>query len=290
MKQEAKKPLIAFPPGTLQARFLRREKRFRVEVETPGDGPVWVHCNNSGSMLGALPRPGGRVIISPASNPKRRLPYTLEIVHAGGVWVGVNTLSPNRMLYQAWLSGLIPEMRTYTEFNKERKIGDSRIDAMLEGPSGRLWIEAKNVTLVEYDTAYFPDAATERGRKHLKEMIDIVGNGDRAAFFYLIQRADAECFCPADFVDPQYAELFYEALDAGVEAWPYRALVSPEGIGLDRRLPVVGAGSPDPRRSVSDDDGDGDGGEKDTGTARKGAVRNTSTAPSKSTGPEDNTA
>ena len=247
MTQDTKKLLIAFPPGTREARFLRREKRFSVEVETEDDGPVWVHCNNSGSMLGALPRPGGKVLISPASNPKRKLPYTLELVHTGGLWVGVNTLSPNRMLYRAWQAGSIPEMRKYTEFNKERKIGNSRIDAMLEGPSGRLWIEAKNVTLVEYDTAYFPDAATERGQKHLKEMIEIVANGDRAAFFYLIQRADAECFSPADFVDPRYTELFYEALDAGVEAWPYRALVSPEGIGLDRRLPVLDAGSTDSR-------------------------------------------
>ena len=92
--------------------------------------------------------------------------------------------------------------------------------------------------MVEDDAACFPDAASERGRKHLRELMDIVAHGERAAMFYLVQRPDGRCFAPADFIDPAYAELFYEAVARGVEIYPYRAVVSPRGVDLGGLLPV----------------------------------------------------
>jgi sugar fermentation stimulation protein A len=80
---------------------------------------------------------------------------------------------------------------------------------------------------------------TSRGQKHLRELIQLVQEGNRAACFYLVQRADARCFGPADFIDPAFADLFWEATEAGVEMWPYMALVSPGGIGLGIRLPLA---------------------------------------------------
>ena len=227
-------PLIPFPETCLRGRFMRREKRFRVEVETRG-GRVWAHTNNSGSMMGLL-RPGAPVLLSPASNPKRRLAYTLELVRIHGVWVGVNTLVPNRLLAIAWREGLLAPAQGYDRFRPESRAGDSRLDALLEGPRGRLWVEAKNVTLVEDDVAYFPDAVTERGQKHLRELARLAREGHRVASFYLVQRGDARCFAPADFIDEAFARLFEESLEAGVEVWPYRALVSPRGIGLGELL------------------------------------------------------
>ena len=113
----------------------------------------------------------------------------------------------------------------------------SRDDAELYGGSGgplapqppeakELWVEAKNVTLVEDDTAIFPDAATERGRKHLLELTRLARSGVRAALFFLVQRPNGACFGPADMIDPEYAVLFWQAVEAGVEIWPYRAVVS----------------------------------------------------------------
>jgi sugar fermentation stimulation protein A len=218
-------------------RFQRREKRFLVEVELDGR-KFWVHCNNSGSMLGLL-RSNARAVISPASNPKRRLRYTLEALQWGSSWVGVNTLSPNRMLQRAWQAGILPETRGYEHFKPEAKVGESRLDAMLTGTRGTLWVETKNVTLVEDGVACFPDAVTERGRKHLRELMRLVAQGKRAACFYLVQRLDAHCFGPADFIDAEYGSLFWQALRAGVEVWPYVARVSPEGIALGRRLPLL---------------------------------------------------
>lgn len=227
--------LMPLGDGCQRAVFKRREKRFLVLVELDGQD-VWVHTNNSGSMLGLL-RPRREVLISPANNPKRKLPYTLELVRIEGMWVGVNTLVPNRMLRHCFDGKLIPEMDGYTAFRAEAKVGQSRLDALLDGPSGKLWIEAKNVTLVEDEVAYFPDAVTVRGQKHLRELMDLAAQGIRVACFYFVQREDARCFAPADFIDPAFADLVWKAEEAGVEMWPYQALVTPEGIGMGKRLP-----------------------------------------------------
>ncbi|MCK8602971.1 DNA/RNA nuclease SfsA [Desulfoferrobacter suflitae] len=229
--------MIKFPDGCLTARFCRREKRFLVEVERQ-NARFWVHCNNSGSMLGLLRR-GADVLLSPGQRPGRRLSHTLELIKLGDAWVGVNTLTPNRMLRKAWEMSLIPQLRGYSAYRSEAKVGSSRLDARLTGADGALWIEAKNVTLVEDEVAYFPDAPTERGRKHLLELMELARSGQRVACFYLIQRPEARCFAPADFIDSTFADLFWQALDAGVEAWPYQALISTEGIRLGAPLPLA---------------------------------------------------
>lgn len=208
-----------------------------MEVQTE-EGNLWVHCNNSGSMMGLL-RPGNEVLISPSSNPKRKLPYTLELVRSNGTWVGVNTLTPNRLLRGAWERGLLEEVKGYSSFHPEAQVGENRIDALLSAPGRRLWIEAKNVTLVEFDVAFFPDAITHRGQRHLHRLMTLAAEGERTACFYLVQREDARCFGPADFIDPEYAELFWEAVNTGVEIWPYRATISSNGISLGPRLPLV---------------------------------------------------
>ena len=234
--------LLPFAPGCVRGVLLRRVKRFSVECVVAGQ-PVWAHTNNSGSMLG-LVRPGTEVLLSPAPAPGRKLPYTLEMVGlpspAGPVWVGVNTLVPNRLLRRAFEAGLLPWAAGYTTFTPEAKRGHSRLDALLTGDGlPPLWVECKNVTLVEDDVAVFPDAVTERGQKHMREMMDILRGGERAAFFYCIQRPDARCFGPADYVDSAYAALFYEGLAQGVEAYPHEIPLSLSGIGFGSLLPLA---------------------------------------------------
>lgn len=256
-------PLLPLPPHCIVAAFVARRKRFSVLLQHQG-ADLWVHSNNSGSMLG-LCLPGAPVLASPASNPDRKLKYTQECVWlarravpelventhesgayesgahspASGFWVGVNTSTPNRMLEAAFHARRLPFAQGYTTLVREAKRGQSRLDGLLTAPDlPPLWVECKNVTMVEDNAACFPDAASERGQKHLRELMDIVACGERAAMFYLVQRPDGECFAPADFIDPAYAALFYEALSAGVEMYPFRALVSPAGIDLGPMLPV----------------------------------------------------
>lgn len=256
-------PLLPLPPHCIVAAFVARRKRFSVLLQHQG-ADLWVHSNNSGSMLG-LCLPGAPVLASPASNPDRKLKYTQECVWlarravpelventhesgayesgahspASGFWVGVNTSTPNRMLEAAFHARRLPFAQGYTTLVREAKRGQSRLDGLLTAPDlPPLWVECKNVTMVEDNAACFPDAASERGQKHLRELMDIVACGERAAMFYLVQRPDGECFAPADFIDPAYATLFYEALSAGVEMYPFHALVSPAGIDLGPMLPV----------------------------------------------------
>lgn len=229
--------LLSFPPQSRIATFRTREKRFLIHALLDG-APVMAHTNNSGSMLGLL-RPGMDILLSPASTPGRKLPFTLELVRPHLDWVGVNTLTPNRLLKRAWEAGVLPELAGYTDFQAEAVWGDSRLDARLRGPDGDFWIEAKNVTLVEDGVAAFPDAVTERGQKHLRELMGLAGQGARVAVFLAVQRPDGQCFGPADYIDPLFARLFWEAMDQGVEFLPYVVEASPDGIGLGRRLPII---------------------------------------------------
>lgn len=238
------KILLPLPANCIQGTFLQRVKRFSVEFEYAGKR-LWAHTNNSGSMLG-LCRSNSTALFSPAPNPNRKLPYTLELMQVDGTWVGVNTLTPNRLIKAAFKAGALPWAAGYTEFKAEVKYGNSRIDAVLSGCGmPPLWVECKNVSMVEDEVAAFPDAITERGQKHLHEMQELVASGGRAAFFYCIQRTDAKCFAPADYVDAEYARMFYSCLQSstrnGVEAHPHIVPVSPAGISLGAELQIVPA-------------------------------------------------
>jgi sugar fermentation stimulation protein A len=224
------------------ARLVRRYKRFLVDAVGP-DGPLTAHANNTGSMLGLL-RPGCTLGLSVSDNPKRKLAHTLEMVRVpdfrGDFWVGVNTLTPNRLFRLAFCAGAFPELAGYDAIRPEPAFAHGRLDFALAGPAGNCFVECKNVTMVEDNAAAFPDAATERGRKHLVELTRLAREGTaRAALFFCVQRPDGDCFAPAAMVDPDYAARYEEARAAGVLMLPYRADVSPAGITLGPRLPLA---------------------------------------------------
>jgi sugar fermentation stimulation protein A len=227
---------ITLPENCVKAVFESREKRFIINARINGN-PVAAHTNNSGSMLGLL-RPGKEILLSRSDSPKRKLAYTLELIRHDGFWVGVNTLIPNRMLKLAWQERLIPELDGYESFRSETAIGQSRIDACLEGPRGKMWIEAKNVTLVEDDRACFPDAVSNRAARHMREMMILSSAGHKVSCFCLVQRPDCRCFGPADFIDPLFTRLFRLAADNGMEILAYGTIIQETGIRLGQRLPV----------------------------------------------------
>ena len=235
-------PLLPLPAGCVVGTFHERVKRFSVRCTVHGK-EVWAHTNNSGSMLG-LVRPGAQVVLSPAANPARKLAWTLELMGLPGgpapLWVGVNTQTPNKLLKAAFYAGQLPWAAGYTRFTAEAPCGESRIDGLLQGEGlPDLWVECKNVTLVEDGVAAFPDAISTRAQKHLGTMMGRVAAGQRAAFFYCIQRGDAGCFAPASYVDATYARLFLQSLEAGVEVYPHVVQAEPSGIWLGPVLPLA---------------------------------------------------
>lgn len=228
--------LLPFDRPLKRAKLMGRRMRFLVDCED-GSETFTAHTNNTGSMMGLI-RPGVEILLSESSNDKRKYKHTLEMVRFHSGLCGVNTLTPNRMLVAAQAAGLLPELAGYGPARPEAVSGKSRLDALFTGPSGPCWVEAKNVTMVEDEVACFPDAVTARGLKHLDELAARVKAGERAALFFLVQRPDGTCFGPADFIDPAYAERFFQVVELGVEAWPYRAVVTEKGVALGERLPL----------------------------------------------------
>jgi sugar fermentation stimulation protein A len=153
--------------------------------------------------------------------------------------VGVNTLVPNRLAAEAIEAGGVESLNDYSQIRREVKAGDnSRIDLLLtKGDSDRCYVEIKNCTLVEDSIAYFPDAVTSRGLKHLGELQKLVSSGSRCVMFYLIQRTDAELFKPADQIDPEYGRELRRAVRRGVEILVYDVCIDLEAIRLNRKMP-----------------------------------------------------
>ncbi|MFH1028284.1 MAG: DNA/RNA nuclease SfsA [Pseudomonadota bacterium] len=226
-------------PPLLPATLVRRYKRFLADVMLVDGSIVTVHCPNSGSMKGCAV-PGSPVFLSRSPNPDRKYPLGWELVQADGFWAGINTGLPNRLVREAIEDGTVTELQGYASLRPEVPYGEhSRIDLLLEGATGRCFVEVKNVTLVENGRALFPDAVTTRGQKHLLELMRVVSEGDRGVIFFTVQRGDGNSVSPADAIDPEYGRLLRMALANGVEALAYRALVTPEEIRLTERLPVI---------------------------------------------------
>lgn len=235
---------MRFDPPLVPATLDRRYKRFLADVFLDDGRHVTAHLPNSGSMRSCL-SPGARAWLSAATNPDRKLPWTLEILHAGPsgrVPVMVNTARPNGLVREAIEAGRIPALQGYPTLRAEVPYGEegSRIDLLLQGPGlPDTWVEVKNTTLLEEPgIVRFPDAVTERGQKHLRELMARVRGGDRAVIFFLVSRPDAEKMAPADHVDPTYGRLLREAVAMGVQAMAWRLAVSPEGLLVEREIPV----------------------------------------------------
>lgn len=217
--------------------FLRRYKRFFADIEWRGQVVV-AHVPNTGSMKSCA-EPGSRCRFSVSDDPARKLKYTLEMIQAPtGAWVGVNTSTPNKIVREALDARQFPHWADAVLVKGEHKISaETRFDFLLEMPGGRShFVEVKNVSLMEDGIARFPDAGTERGRKHLRELIRLVGEGHSAELVFTIQRADASSFAPADHIDAQYGALLREAVAAGVRVTPVLVELSETEARVSRTL------------------------------------------------------
>ncbi|MFQ5768999.1 MAG: DNA/RNA nuclease SfsA [bacterium] len=220
----------------IKGMLISRYKRFLADVWLENDKIITTHCPNSGSMMGLL-QSGNPVLLSKSNNPKRKFPYTWELVQVSGTWAGVNTITPNRLINEALLNKQIPELVSYGEIKSEVFWEDhSRLDFCLRNDKETCFVEVKNVTLAEHGTALFPDAKTERGTKHLNALVDIVRHGNRGIMCFLVNRADCHVFKHADAIDPIYSETLRISHKMGVEILVYQAKIRPPQVSLGCRL------------------------------------------------------
>jgi sugar fermentation stimulation protein A len=227
---------LAWPkliPGTL----VKRYKRFMADVKLTGGEVVTAHCPNSGSMQECC-EPGRRVYLTFHDNPKRKLKYTWELIEMPTSLVGINTLVPNRLVAESIKIGEVADLNGYHRVDREVKTSkNTRLDILLsKGDKNRCFVEIKNCTLVKDGVAFFPDAVTSRGLKHLAELSGLISDGFRCVMLYVIQRMDANMFQPADHIDPEYGRALRQAVEKGVEILVYDTRIDLTSIRLNRKI------------------------------------------------------
>ncbi|MCV4342581.1 DNA/RNA nuclease SfsA [Pseudomonas capsici] len=235
---------MRFSPELEQGRLLLRYKRFLADIETDNGERLTIHCPNTGSMLNCM-LPGGRVWFSRSNDPKRKLPGTWEISETPqGRFACINTGRANTLIEEALRAGVISELNGFTALKREVAYGQekSRVDFRLEYPEGYVYVEVKSVTLGfdESNVAAFPDAVTQRGARHLRELAALAREGVRAVLLYCVNITGIDAVRPAEEIDPAYAAALREAVTAGVEVLAYGVQLTPEEIRIDRRLQVQG--------------------------------------------------
>jgi sugar fermentation stimulation protein A len=219
--------------------LLRRYKRFLVDIEFPGGRVATAFCPNSGSMEGCS-EPGSPVFLSSCGERReRKTRHTLEMVKAGGTWIGVNTLLTNNLAYALLKRKLVKELSGYKVIRREVVYRDSRLDFFFPDGGG-CFMEVKSVTLRNGRVAEFPDAVTVRGRRHLKALMQAKDEGYRACMLYIVQRSDCDCFGPATSIDPAYSDTLKAAMAKGVGVIVCSMEVEPDGIYFSKRLPFCG--------------------------------------------------
>ncbi len=228
-------------PPLFPVTLLKRYKRFLADVRLDDGTELTVHTPNTGSMLGCA-EPGMRVWLRDTQNLKRKYRYSWEMSENNdGVKIGVNTMLSNQLLTEAIESGLITELQGYEQILSEVPYGheNSRIDLLLKNKSQDCYIEIKNVTAADArGLAIFPDAVTQRGSKHLRELKAMVEAGHRAVIFFSVQRADVTGFRSANEIDPCYAKTLTEVFAAGVEVMAWQAEVTEAEICLQNQLMI----------------------------------------------------
>jgi len=236
---------MRFPAPLIPATLVKRYKRFLADVVLPDGTAITVHVANPGAMTG-LAASGSRVWLSKSENPNRKLSHSWELVEVdfgGGIeLVGVNTGHPNPLVGAALGAGAFGELAGYDTIRREVKYGrNSRVDFLLESAKRpACYVEIKNVHLMRQPgLAEFPDARTERGRKHLDELGDMVEAGNRAVMLYLIQIGSASRFKLARDIDPKYGAAFDRARTRGVEAMAWRCVITRDGIEIATPVPMV---------------------------------------------------
>lgn len=216
-------------------RFVTRPNRFIAIVEIDG-APRVCHVKNTGRCRELLV-PGAAVFLEKAQNPKRKTDWDLIAVQKGDRLINMDAQAPNRV-FGEWVrsGGFVPDV---TAVRPEYVYGASRLDFCVETPAGRHLVEVKGVTLEEGGAARFPDAPTERGVRHIRELRRAVGEGLDATLFFVVQMEGIRSVSPNDETHPDFGRALREAAAAGVQVLAYDCVVTPDSLTMHAPVPVI---------------------------------------------------
>ena len=219
--------------------LVKRYKRFFVDIKVKNK-VITAHCPNTGSMMGLL-KSGNKVWFTETNDSKRKLKYTLQIIELNGKKVGINTHLTNKIFYEALLERKIINIKKNDILFKEKKFNDNtRFDFFIKSKEKGTFIEVKNVTLSRYkNIAEFPDAVTERGLKHIAELIKAKNKGFDIYLAFVIQREDCKKFKIAEDIDPKYKKLLTFALKNKLKVICYDCKFLSKGIIINNKINFI---------------------------------------------------
>ena len=222
-------------PGVL----VKRYKRFFVDIKVKNK-VITAHCPNTGSMMGLL-KSGNKVWFTENNDSNRKLKYTLQIIELKGKKVGVNTHLTNKIFHEALINGKIIKIKKTDVLFKEKKFNaNTRFDFFIKSKDKGSYIEVKNVTLSRCkNLAEFPDSVTERGLKHLSELIEAKNRGFNIYLAFVIQREDCKEFSIAEDIDPKYKKLLTFALKNKLKVICYDCKFLSKGIVINNKVNFI---------------------------------------------------
>ena len=221
----------------VEAKLLRRINRFTAFVELNGQEEM-VHVKNTGRCKELLLE-GASVFLEEADKEGRKTKYSLIAVYKGDALVNMDSQAPNQMAAEALAEGKIKEIGEVDFLKREVKYDNSRFDLYYQKDGKKGFIEVKGVTLEENGVAKFPDAPTERGAKHLRELIKAKQEGYEAAVLFVIQMKGIKEFCPNEERDPAFAAALREASAAGVKILAYDCHVEVGKVWMENPISVI---------------------------------------------------
>ena len=215
---------------------MERPNRFVANI-LMGKDKLTVHVKNTGRCRELLVK-GARVLLEESDNPVRKTRYSLVAVYKGNLLVNMDSQIPNAVAAEALAKGYIPEIGVPDYIKREYTYGNSRFDIYYEKDGQKGFIEVKGVALENDGVVSFPDAPTQRGRKHLEELIKAKNEGYNAWVLFVVQMKGIKLFKPNSDHDPEFAALLSKARKAGVGVLAYDCIVTEKSIVLDEKVPV----------------------------------------------------
>lgn len=224
----------------IAGRLLKRYKRFLADVELADGSVITAHCPNTGAMTGCA-EPGSAVWLSVSQSKTRKYPHTWELVQTATGLACIHSAKANKVVEAGFAAGVISGFDDYPQRRTEVKYGaGSRADLLLQGDDKQVYVEVKSVTLCrEQGLGVFPDAVSERARKHLIELASVLDDKVRALLLFCVFHSGIERVGAAADIDPAYAQALMQAQTMGVEVQAWGCDISTTGIALRRPLPLV---------------------------------------------------
>lgn len=224
----------------LKAKFIKRENRF-ISYCLIDNKEVKVYVPNTGRCKELLYK-GVDVILSYNNNPKRTTKYTLLSVYKESRLINIDSQAPNTIVFEALENNKIFKDINFTKLIREKTFKNSRFDIYYEGYRNKKFvkgfIEVKGVTLEVDNVAYFPDAPTLRGLKHIKELIDCLNCGYEANIIFLIQMENINYFLPNASMQAEFAAELNNAQTKGIKILSYESQVKKDEIYLNKKVPI----------------------------------------------------